>query len=72
MIHPSRCSTSLPPTALGEPRPIVERVLKSGRAWVSLARFEERDVIRICVTHGETSDADISILVEALHPSSRA
>jgi aromatic-L-amino-acid/L-tryptophan decarboxylase len=62
----------LPPAALGEPRPIVERVLKSGRAWVSLARFEERDVIRICVTHGETSDADISILVEALHPSSRA
>ena len=61
----------LPPAALGEPRPIVERVLKSGRAWVSLARFEERDVIRICVTHGETSDADIAILVEALHPSSR-
>jgi hypothetical protein len=43
-------------------------VLQSGRCWVSLARFEERDVIRICVTHGETSDEDIAILIEALHP----
>ena len=56
----------VPPPARGEPRTIVERVLKSGRAWVSLARFEERDVIRICVTHGETSEEDLSILLEAL------
>jgi hypothetical protein len=35
---------------------------------VSAARFEERDVIRICVTHGETSDADLAILVETLDP----
>jgi glutamate/tyrosine decarboxylase-like PLP-dependent enzyme len=61
----------LPPASLGTPRAIVERVLKSGRAWVSLARFEEQDVIRICVTHGETSDADVAILVETLHPSAR-
>jgi aromatic-L-amino-acid decarboxylase len=58
----------LPPPALGEPRAVVERVLKSGRAWVSLARFEEREAIRICVTHGETSDEDIAILIDALHP----
>jgi glutamate/tyrosine decarboxylase-like PLP-dependent enzyme len=59
----------VPPPALGEPRALVERVVRSGRAWVSLARFEERDVIRICVTHGETSEEDIAILVDALHPS---
>jgi hypothetical protein len=35
---------------------------------VALARFEERDVIRICVTHGETNDADLAILVETLDP----
>jgi aromatic-L-amino-acid/L-tryptophan decarboxylase len=58
--------TVVPPTGAGEPRTIVERVLKSGRAWVSLARFEERDVIRICVTHGETSDEDLTVLVEIL------
>jgi len=45
----------------------VARVVASGRAWVALARFEERDVIRICVTHGETSDADLAILVETLN-----
>jgi glutamate/tyrosine decarboxylase-like PLP-dependent enzyme len=60
--------TVVPPPALGEPRAVVERVLRSGRAWVSLARFEEQDVIRICVTHGETSDADVAILIDTLHP----
>jgi glutamate/tyrosine decarboxylase-like PLP-dependent enzyme len=57
----------VPPATLGEPRAVVARVLASGRAWVALARFEERDVIRICVTHGETSDADLAILVETLN-----
>ncbi len=56
----------VPPAAAGDPRSVVDRVLKSGRAWVSLARFEERDVIRICVTHGETSEEDLAILLEAL------
>jgi glutamate/tyrosine decarboxylase-like PLP-dependent enzyme len=56
----------LPPAALGDARTVVGRVLASGRAWVSLARFEERDVIRICVTHGETSAADLAILVATL------
>jgi glutamate/tyrosine decarboxylase-like PLP-dependent enzyme len=58
--------SAVPPLARGEPRKVVERVLESGRAWVSVARFEERDVIRICVTHGETSAADIAILIESL------
>ena len=49
----------MPPAAVGDPRSVVARVLKSGRAWVSLARFEEQDVIRICVTHGETSAEDL-------------
>jgi glutamate/tyrosine decarboxylase-like PLP-dependent enzyme len=62
--------SAVPPPAMGDPRTVVARVLKSGRAWVSLARFEERDVIRICVTHGETSARDLAILVEALHPGS--
>ena len=60
--------SAVPPPAMGDARTVVARVLKSGRAWVSLARFEERDVIRICVTHGETSAEDLAILVEALHP----
>ena len=57
-----------PPAAVGDARAAVSRVLKSGSAWVSLARFEEQDVVRICVTHGETSAEDVTILVQALHP----
>ncbi len=55
-----------PPAGAAPVREIVARVLASGRAWLSVARFEGRDVIRACVTHGETSDADISTVVEAL------
>lgn len=62
----------VPPAAVGDARSVVARVLKSGRAWVSLARFEERDVVRICVTHRETSAEDLAILVQALHPGSAA
>jgi hypothetical protein len=31
-----------------------------------VATFEGRDVVRACVTHGETSPADIAEVVEAL------
>jgi glutamate/tyrosine decarboxylase-like PLP-dependent enzyme len=57
-----------PPPECGTPRAIVRRILESGAAWVSVARFEEQDVIRICVTHGETSDEDVAVLIDALHP----
>ena len=66
MTHRSRCSTVCRRRRSVLRRTVVERVLASGRAWVSLARFEERDVVRICVTHGETSDEDLSILLDAL------
>lgn len=61
--------TVVPPAALGDARSVVAGVLKSGQAWVSLARFEEQDVVRICVTHGETSAEDLAVLVQALHPA---
>jgi hypothetical protein len=41
-------------------------VVASGRAWVAATSFEGRDVVRICATHGETSEADIDELVEEL------
>jgi glutamate/tyrosine decarboxylase-like PLP-dependent enzyme len=55
-----------PPPGSPAPRAIVDRVLASGRAWVSAAEFEGRPVVRACVTHGETTDADVAILVSAL------
>jgi glutamate/tyrosine decarboxylase-like PLP-dependent enzyme len=56
----------IPPPGAGEPQAIVGRVLASGRAWISATVFEGHDVIRACVTHGETAPADIDALVDAL------
>jgi glutamate/tyrosine decarboxylase-like PLP-dependent enzyme len=55
-----------PPPGSSDVRSIVNRVLASGRAWISVALFEGRDVIRACVTNGETLPDDIDELVEAL------
>jgi glutamate/tyrosine decarboxylase-like PLP-dependent enzyme len=56
----------LPSTGSSDVSSIVRRVLASGRAWVSVAMFEGRQVIRACVTHGETRSEDIMELVNAL------
>ena len=55
-----------PPPGYPPVREIVKRVLASGRAWVAVAKTEGRDVVRVCVTHGETSLADVEELVAAL------
>lgn len=55
----------LPPVPL-DVRALVRRVVASGRAWVAPASFEDRDVVRICVTHGETSAEDVDALIAAL------
>jgi aromatic-L-amino-acid decarboxylase len=55
----------LPPQAR-DVRALVRRVVESGRAWVAPTTFEGRDVVRICATHGETSQSDIEELVAAL------
>jgi aromatic-L-amino-acid decarboxylase len=61
-----------PPPGCGEVRSIVSRALTSGRTWVSAATFEGRDIIRACVTHGETTANDITELVDALQTARRA
>jgi aromatic-L-amino-acid decarboxylase len=55
-----------PPPGSADIRTVVGRVINSGRAWVSVADFEGRSVVRACVTHGETSADDVAVLVEAL------
>jgi len=45
---------------------IVRRVVASGRAWVSVAKFEGLDTVRICITHGRTSKNDIIDVAESL------
>jgi len=46
-------------------------VLASGRAWVSAARFEGRDVVRACVTNGETTPEDMMEAADALQAACR-
>jgi glutamate/tyrosine decarboxylase-like PLP-dependent enzyme len=50
----------------GEIRPLVSRIVASGRAWVAAAKFAGRDVIRVCLTHGEATREDILEFVRAL------
>jgi glutamate/tyrosine decarboxylase-like PLP-dependent enzyme len=47
-------------------RQVVASVVASGQAWVSVAVFEGREVIRACVTSGVTTAGDIAGLVVAL------
>jgi glutamate/tyrosine decarboxylase-like PLP-dependent enzyme len=55
-----------PPAGSPDARTIVNRVVASGKAWISAAVFEGRDVIRACVTHGETTTDDIVTLADAM------
>jgi glutamate/tyrosine decarboxylase-like PLP-dependent enzyme len=56
----------VPPPGYPEVREIVRRVRASGRVWVAATRFAERDVVRICATHGEIAAADVDELIAAL------
>jgi aromatic-L-amino-acid decarboxylase len=60
-----------PPSGSGEVRDVVGRVLASGRAWVSAARFEGREVVRACATNGETMPVDITEVADALQAACR-
>jgi glutamate/tyrosine decarboxylase-like PLP-dependent enzyme len=58
-----------PPPGAPDARTIARHVLASGRAWVAVAKYETRDVIRICLTHGEAVPDDIDELVAVLTDS---
>lgn len=58
-----------PPPGSAPVRDIVRRLLATGKAWAAVAKFEGRDVVRICATHGEVSAADAAALVAALDAS---
>ncbi|HTY56645.1 MAG TPA: pyridoxal-dependent decarboxylase [Candidatus Binataceae bacterium] len=55
-----------PPRGSDNVRSIVARVVATGSAWIAAATFEGEDIIRICVTHGETTTADIATLINTL------
>jgi glutamate/tyrosine decarboxylase-like PLP-dependent enzyme len=45
---------------------IVSRVVASGRAWVSVAKFEGLDTLRVCITNGRTTKDDILAVAQTL------
>jgi aromatic-L-amino-acid/L-tryptophan decarboxylase len=55
-----------PPASAPAPRALARSVVQSGVAWISAASFEEQDVVRICVTNGETNEDDVVALVHHL------
>jgi glutamate/tyrosine decarboxylase-like PLP-dependent enzyme len=57
---------AVPPADSAPPSTIIERVLRSGRAWASVANFEGREIIRACIANGTSTPADIAELVDAL------
>jgi hypothetical protein len=60
------------PPAGSSVRSIVERVVTSGKAWISVAKLEDADIIRVCATHGETTAEDIYQLANALCRAARS
>jgi homoserine O-succinyltransferase len=56
-----------PPSGRGPVRSIVDRVVASGRAWVSAVEFEGCDVVRAAITNGETTPDDVTEVAEVLH-----
>lgn len=61
-----------PPRGSATVRDIVNHVLAAGEAWVSVADFEGRAVLRACITHGETAASDVAALTVALEAARAA
>jgi glutamate/tyrosine decarboxylase-like PLP-dependent enzyme len=62
---PAAVVCAVPPDP-ADVRAIVRRVVASGCAWISVAVFENCEVVRACITSGLTTQKDISRLVAAL------
>jgi hypothetical protein len=61
-----------PPPGSGSVRSIVARVLATGHAWVASAVFEGNEIIRACISNGESSEHDVEELVAALSAAAEA
>lgn len=52
-----------------EPETTADSIVRAGRAWLSVARFEGRSVLRACVTSHFTREEHIALLVDELNRS---
>jgi glutamate/tyrosine decarboxylase-like PLP-dependent enzyme len=56
-----------PPAGFLPAAEIARAVVATRQGWVASTRFQGRDVVRICVTNGETSTSDMHALADLLH-----
>lgn len=56
----------VPPKRSVSIQELVKRVVSAGSSWVSVTRFEGQEVIRVCATNGNLSEADVDQLVTDL------
>ncbi|MDE2728480.1 MAG: aminotransferase class V-fold PLP-dependent enzyme [Gemmatimonadota bacterium] len=63
---PMAVACMVPPEGQDVIQRYVDAVLEDGRFWLSQAVFEDRPVMRVCVTNGRTREEDIDALVEFL------
>jgi glutamate/tyrosine decarboxylase-like PLP-dependent enzyme len=61
-----------PPPGARPAAAIARAVVASNQAWVSTERFQERDVVRACITNGQTAAADILALADILQSAATA
>ena len=73
VVNPSRMAIACvaPPSGRAPIPAIVERIVTGGSHWISVTKFEGRPVIRLCVTHGETTSTHLEDLVERLEVASQ-
>ena len=57
---------AVPPAGSPAPGVIARQVVASGVAWVSSAIFRDREVVRMCVTNGQSTRSDIETLVATM------
>jgi glutamate/tyrosine decarboxylase-like PLP-dependent enzyme len=62
----------IPPEGAAAVRDLVRAVVGSGGAWVSAAMFEGREVVRACITHGQTTPADVVAVAALLEQHAHA
>jgi glutamate/tyrosine decarboxylase-like PLP-dependent enzyme len=60
-----------PPPGAPDARAIADAIVADGVAWISTVAFEGETAVRICITSGETTEADLDRLAEGLRRHAR-
>lgn len=56
----------VPPAGFPSVEALARAIVASGGAWISTAMFEGQQVLRVCITNGQTTEEDVMALVHLL------